>query len=326
MKKIKDLAKAVFAVIADAGGGWSSHKAPRLGAALAYYTVFSIGPLLLISVAIAGVVFGAEAASNQIYETLHGLVGEAGATVVQDAVKNADKPDTSVLATILGIASLLFGASGVFGELHDALNTVWGVKAKELKGLRNIVGILKERLLSFSMVLGTGFLLLVSLVVTSVLSVVGKWLSSTLPGGEVVWQIINFIIAQAVITSIFAAIFLYVPDVRMRWREGVIAGFVTAIMFNLGKLAIGVYIGKADLASTYGAAGSLIVLLVWIYYSSQILYFGAEMSRALAHKLGTQVTPRREAATVIVDPSVPAAEPQPGQPKPKTVNPTLAIH
>lgn len=265
-----------------------------MGAALAYYTVFSIGPLVLIAVAIAGLVFGRDAAQNEIFHTLKGLVGASGADVIQAAVQGASKQRTGILMTIVGTAVLLFGASGVFGELHAALNNIWSVKLRRV----GIIGTVRERFLSLTMVLGVGFLLLVSLVLTTALAIVGKWLASWLPGGEVLWQAVNFAISLGVIAVLFALLFKFVPDVKQRWREVLIAGAVTSVLFSLGKLGLGLYLGKSNVGSAYGAAGSLIVLLVWIYYSAQIVYFGAELSRALAAAAHVDVAPARIAKSV----------------------------
>jgi len=295
MKLPKPLQR-VAAVAADAYKGWNAHKAPRMGGALSYYAAFSMGPLILIGIALAGIFFGREAANGQIFDELKGLLGAEAAAGIQAVVKGSATHSKSLVATILGVVSLLLGASGVFAELHDALNTIWGVKLKENQG---IWAVIKDRFLSISMVLGTGFLLLVSLLLSAGLAFVGNWLSSTLPGGEALWQIINFFISLAVISLLFTGLFKYVPDVKIRWRESLLAGLFTAVLFEIGKFGLEMYIGKAGVASAYGAAGSIIVLLLWAFYSAQILYFGAELSRALAHAFGTEVKPRRIAEAVL---------------------------
>lgn len=286
-----------FAVLRGTVDRWFDHKAPRMGAALAYYTAFSVGPLLLIAISLAGLLFGPEAARNEVFQQLRGIAGDDAARAIQDAVQGADKESTSILTSLVGLVMLLFGATGVFGELHDALNTIWGVEAKA----QGLLTILRERFLSFTMVLGTGFLLIVSLVLTAALGFLGKWLSSSLPGGEVLWQIVNGVVSFAVISLVFALILKYVPDIRVRWREMLVGGFVTGLLFSVGKLALGLYVGKVALASTYGAAGSLLVLLLWVFFSAQILYFGAELSRALTKAAGVEVKPRRTAVKVFGD-------------------------
>jgi membrane protein len=296
---MKAFFKRILAIAGDAFDGWVDHKAQRMGAALSYYTAFSIGPMLLIAIAITGFIFGQDAARNHVFEALRHEIGSSAATVVQEAVKGAAKPASSIIASIVGVIVLLFAASGVFGELHDAMNTIWGVKMKENQGLKNFI---VERFMSFAMVLGTGFLLLVSFVTTAILSAVGSAMSERLPGGEFLWQVVNFVLTFGIITLLFASLFKYVADIRVRWREVLMAGAVTSLLFSLGKLALGLYIGKTGVESSYGAASSLIVLLVWVYYSSQILYFGAELARALTVAAKVKVVPARGAVEVDVTP------------------------
>ncbi len=206
--------KAIFDLIKDSFKDWSEDKAARLGAALAYYTIFSLGPLLLIAIAIAGLVFGEEAARGQIVNTIGGVTGSDAAGVIEQTIQNANKGGGDIIATVIGIATLLFGASGVFGQLKDALNTIWEVKKKEGLGF---MATIKERFLSFTMVLGTGFLLLVSLVLTAAISALGVFLRNTLPGGDLLWQIINFLISLGIVTLMFALLFKYLPDVKIAW-------------------------------------------------------------------------------------------------------------
>jgi membrane protein len=302
--------RALMAVVKDAFNGWSEHRALRMGASLAYYTVFSLGPMLLIAIVIAGAVFGREAASNQVFETLKDLMGPSGADVAQKAIAGASQEGASILASIVGGVTLLFGASGVFSELNQALNDIWSVTLRKV-GMWNT---LRERFLSMTMVLGVGFLLLVSLLLTAALGVIGRWLEGWLPGGEAIWQVVNFIVSFALISFLFAAIFKYVPDIKVRWREVLIAGAVTSLLFSLGKLGLGLYLSKGAVGSAYGAAASLIVLLVWVYYSAQILFFGAELSRALTLAARAKVTPARMADGVrpkLTDSQMPPAWPKP---------------
>jgi membrane protein len=287
-------------VVKDAGEGWLTDNASRLGAALSYYTVFSIGPLILIAVAVAGLFFGRDAAQKQIYDTLSHFVGTSGASAVAEVVKSAAQPSKSVIATLIGIVTLIVGATGVFGELHSALNLIWKVEPKPGRGLW---AFFRERFLSFAMVMGTGFLLLVSLLMTAALSALGSWLTDSLPGGAALWQIINFFIALAVVSGIFGLLFALVPDVRVPWKCVWPAAFVTGLLFSLGKFALGFYIGKANIASSYGAAGSLIVVVVWVYYSAQILYFGAELVRAHVAERHVEVQPKSIAQPIQPKPS-----------------------
>ncbi|MDQ6693283.1 MAG: YihY/virulence factor BrkB family protein [Chloroflexota bacterium] len=282
--------KAVLDLFKDSFKEWGEDKVPRLGAALAYYTIFSIGPLLLIAIAVAGLVFsGAQA---QMVSTIQGMVGKEGADTIASAIKSASKPSSSIIATIIGLITLLFGASGVFGQLKDALNTIWEVKPKPGLG---ILAMLRERFLSFGMVLGTGFLLLVSLVVTAAVSALGSFLSSNLPGGEFLWQIINFAISILIVALMFALLFKFLPDAKIAWKDVWVGSIFTAVLFTLGQLGLGVYLGKGSVGSAYGAAGSIIIVLVWIYYSAQIMFFGAEFTQVYAKKYGSRVVPTENA-------------------------------
>jgi membrane protein len=270
-------------------------KAPRLGAALAYYTAFSLAPLLVIVIAIAAMVFGQEAAQGQIVGTIQGFVGENGARAIQEMIAGASKHGSGITATIVGVITLLFGASGVFGQLQDSLNTIWEVQPKPGRG---IWGFIRDRFFSLTMVLGTGFLLLVSLVLTSAISMLGEFLGSRLPGGETLWHGVNLILSLGITTLIFALIYKYVPDVKIQWRDVFVGALVTGALFTLGKFLIGLYLGKSTIASTYGAAGSLIVVLLWVYYSAQILFFGAEFTQVYANKYGSRVVPDSNADPV----------------------------
>lgn len=289
---MKQSFKTGFSVLKATFSDWSDDHAPRLGAALAYYTVFSIAPLLLIVVAIAGLVFGRDAAQEQIFGQLSGLVGEGGAEAIQGMLKAADKPHTGIISTVIGIATLLFGATGVFIQLQDALNTIWEVKPKPGRG---VWGFIRSRILSLAMVFGIGFLLLVSLVVSAGLAAAGKFLSDTMPGGEAVWHVVNFVVSFAVIALLFTMMFKYLPDVKIAWRDVWLGGVLTALLFTLGKYALGMYLGRASVSSAYGAAGSLIVVLLWVYYSAQILFFGAEFTQVYANKFGKHLEPAENA-------------------------------
>lgn len=274
----------LFNVFKEAAKDFGEDKAPRLGAALAYYTLFSIAPLLLVAIAIAGFVFGEEAARGQIFAQMRGLIGNEGAGALQDMVKSAAKPKTGTMATIVGLATLLFGASGVFGQLKDALNTIWEVEPKKGGGVLHFI---KDRFLSLAMVLGVGFLLLVSLVLDAAIAAFGKFAGNRMPGGEGLWHGVEMVISLCVVTVLFALIFRYLPDIRIAWRDVWLGAGFTALLFVVGKFALGVYLGKKATASSYGAAGSLIVLLLWVYYSAQILFFGAEVTQVYARKHGS---------------------------------------
>jgi membrane protein len=276
--------KIFFGLFKQTLSEFGEDKVPRLGAALAYYTIFSIAPLLLIAIAIAGFVLGKDAAQGQLLIQLKGLLGPAAATAIEEMIKNAAKPKAGTIATVVGVVTLLFGATGVFGELHDGLNTIWDVKKKKVSG---IFGFIKDRFLSMAMVMGIGFLLLVSLIVDTVVSVMGKWMESRLPGGETLWQIIQLGLSFAVITVMFAMIFRFLPDLKIEWHDVWFGAAFTSFLFVMGKFALAFYFGKAAVGSSFGAAGSLVLLLVWIYYSSQILYFGAEFTQVYARSHGS---------------------------------------
>jgi membrane protein len=271
-------------------------QAPTLGAALAYYTVFSLALLLLIAIAIAGLVFAREAAQGEIFDQLRGLLGEASGKAIQDVVQNANaKPTTGLVATFIGFVTLLFAASGVFGQLQTSLNVIWGVQPKPGRGVLRII---QDRILSFGFILVVGFLLLVSLFLTVAIALVGQWFGGMVPGMETLVQILNSVLSLALITLLFAMIFKFLPDAKIAWHDVWIGAFITAALFTAGKFALGFYLGKSGVDSSYGAAGSLIVLLLWVYYSSQILFFGAEFTQVYANRFGSHVAPADNAVAV----------------------------
>ena len=237
---------------------WQEDNASRLAAALSYYSIFSLGPLLLIAITIAGFFFGEEAVRGQLAQQIEGLVGRQGAEFVQTAIAKASNRGTGLLATVIGIATLLFGASGLFGELHSALNQIWEVEPKKDRG---IIGTIKERFLSMTMVLGIGFLLLVSLVISAGITALSTVLGDALPGSALLWQAVNVVISLGVITLLFALIFKVLPDAEVAWRDVWVGAAVTAVLFTIGKLLIGLYLGRASVADSFGAAGSIIVIL-----------------------------------------------------------------
>jgi membrane protein len=281
----------------EAAFAWSRDRAPRLGAALAYYTVFSLVPFLVVVIALIGLVFGQDAAQSAILSQIATLVGEQSAAAIKDMIQRADQPSTGLFATGLAVATLLLGASGVFGQLQDALNTVWGVEPKEGRG---VWGFIKDRFLSFVAVLGTGFLLLVSLILSSALAAFGKWFNGLLPLPEAVMQLLNFTLSFIVITGLFALIFKSLPDAKVAWRDVWIGAALTAALFTVGKFALGLYLGKSNVASAYGAAGSFVLVLLWVYYSAQILLYGAEFTQVYANRFGERIVPAPDAQ--VTDP------------------------
>jgi membrane protein len=277
--------KRWFSLLKDTFNAWREDKASRLGAALAYYTIFSIGPLLLVIIAVVGFVLGRQATEGTLVGTISGVVGSDGAKVIQDAVKNASKPGAGILASVIGLVTLLLGASGIFGQLQDALNTVWKVEPPEGGG---IIGMLKARIPPFLMLLGCGLLLLASLVANSVLSVLGNFLSTTLPGGALLWQVVNFVITLGVMTLLFAMIFKVLPITEIAWKDVWVGAALTSFLFTVGQFALAFYLSISNVGSPYGAAGSIVVVLVWIYYSAQILLFGAEFTRVYSERHGSR--------------------------------------
>lgn len=254
---------------------WSNHQAPRLGASVAFYSILSFAPLLILITAIIGLVFGHEHAQGALIGEASQLIGDRGADAVQNLLRSAQKPKSGAFAGIVAFLTLLFGASGVFAELQDALNLMWDVKGKAASGF---LGLVKQRLFSFGMVLSIGFLLLVSLLLSAALAFLGHSFGQLVPVPPAVLEVINFIVSFAVIAVLFALMFKYVPDAKVPWKDAVVGAVGTALLFTIGKLLLGLYLGKAGVGSAYGAAGSLVAVVVWIYYSAQIFFFGAEFT------------------------------------------------
>lgn len=280
--------KVIFRLLKESFSEWQQDKASLLAAALAYYTVFSITPLLVIAIAITGAVFGQDTARKEIMTQVNGLVGAQGAQVIETALTNADQPQLGGIASLISVVILLIGASGVFAQLQEALNTVWNVRAKPNAGIGEFI---RKRLLSFGMVLTIGFLLLVSLILSAVLSGISNLRINVLPGFDSLWQLVNFALSFGFISLLFALIYKYLPDVKIRWQDVWVGSIITALLFTIGKFLIGLYLGQGSLGSTYGAAGSLIVFLAWVFYSAQILLFGAEFTQVYARKYGGKIRP-----------------------------------
>jgi Predicted membrane protein len=286
-----------FGLLKQTFSEWLEDKAPQLGAALAYYTVFSLAPLILVLLAIVGLLFRNDpgGAWNKITEQMSYFLDKSAVEVVQNIAQKATHPNKSLAATIIGILLALFGASGVFGQLQDALNTIWGVKVKPGGG---IWGFLRSRFLSFAMVGGVCFLLLVSLTMEGVLKGFSHYVQAVLPGGIVIALAVYWIFDLAVVILLFAIIFKFLPDAKIQWRDVWIGAAMTAIFFAFGKWALGLYLGSGSAASAYGAASSLITLLLWVYYSSQILLFGAEFTQVYACRAGRGVAPDEHATRI----------------------------
>jgi len=287
---------SVVQLIKDTFSEWTEDKVPRLAAALAYYTAFALAPLLLIAIAVAGLVFGHEAATNQIGQQLSGLLGPSAAEAVNAMVQaSSANKGGGILASIIGVVTLLFASSGVFGELQDSLNTIWEVQPKPNQG---ILATLKQRFFSFAMVLGVGFLLLVSLVLSAALGALGGLVGGDQANQSLVWKAINFVVSFGVTTLLLALIYKILPDAKVQWRDVWVGALVTALLFTLGKAALGWYLGRPGTTSTYGAAGSFVALLLWVYYSAQILFFGAEFTQVYAKAYGSKIEPAENAIPV----------------------------
>ena len=278
-------------LLQDAYAGWKKHEDSKLGASLAYYAILSLAPLVIIVIAIVGLVFGTESARAGLLTQVQGLVGSEGVQMIGTMITSAQKPTTGIISTVLGVVMLLFGASGVFGELHDSLNKIWEVKTKPGKGFW---GIIRERFVSFGMVLGIGFLLLVSLLLSAGLAALGTYLGQVLPVPTLVLESANLLVSVLVITLLFAAIYRFLPSERLPWNDLWVGSLGTSIFFVVGKFLVGFYLGRASVGSAYGAAGSLVVLLVWIYYAAQLFFFGAEFTFAYARRHGSKRKNERE--------------------------------
>jgi len=282
----------ILSIFNESFDGWSKHKGPRLGASLAFYTLLSIAPLLLVLVSVLGLVLGHRAAETDIISPVELLVGRQGALVAQALLEGSRNTSQGILAAAFGLITLLFGASSVLVDLRDALNTIWGVPTPNLSWLKRITSFIQERLFSFALVLAVGFLLLVSLAISTWLAALGAWSSSVLPAHEAILQLLNFIVSFLITTSLFSAIYKFLPDIKIEWRDVILGGAVTSLSFTIGKLILGIYLARGSFASTYGAAASIVVLIVWVYYSGQIFFLGAELTKTSANNYGSQ--PERE--------------------------------
>lgn len=271
-----------WTMLKDTFAGFIEDSALSRGASIAYFTIFSIAPVIVICVAIAGLAFGDEAANGAITGQLSGLMGQQGAEAVQTMVASASNKSSGIIATIVGIGTLLITASGVFGEMQSSLNAIWKVPA-----LTGVSGILKARAASLGLVAALGFLLLVSLVASTAISALGNYLSSFVPGMELLLQVVNFLVSFAMVSALFAAIYKILPDKALDWHDVLVGAVATAFMFTLGKTLIGLYIGSSQVASSYGAAGAFVIVLLWIYYSSLIFLLGAEFTKVWSARHGT---------------------------------------
>jgi membrane protein len=277
-----------FSLLKQTFKGWQKDNATVWCAALAYFTIFSLGPLLLIVISITGLVFSKTSAENNIYTQIQALLGSGGANMIETIIHHAKKPTAGIYGTVIGTITLMLGAVGMFGQLQQMLNTIWGVTQKPKSGM---IGLVKSRLLNFSMIGVIAFLLLVSLVASTVIAGVGTYLGRLLPFSSIILEICNFLLSFIIISILFAFILKVLPDVEIKWKNTWVGAVVTSLLFTIGKAVIGIYIGHSGLSSEYGAAASLVILLLWVYYSSQILFFGAEFTKFYTLWQGYTIVP-----------------------------------
>jgi membrane protein len=311
------------ALFEESASEWSKHNAPRLGAALSFYTLLSLAPLLLVLVSVVSLVLGPDAAVKGVIEQIQALAGVEAARAARLLMLSPRNTAHGILATAFGVITLLFGASAVMVELRDALNTIWDAQQPQLIGLKKISGFLKERLFSFALVFAVGFLLLVSLAISAWIAAVGAYYAAFLPVSEALLHLVNLVVSFFVVTALFAAIYKFVPDVRIQWEEVILGGAVTSALFSVGKLALGIYLGKASFASAYGAAASIVVLIVWVYYSAQIFFLGAELTKAFANRYGSRPSHHPNGMVVPAKTNTPPQPPRaPGASEKDPANPT----
>lgn len=282
--------KTILPLLKETLASWNAHKAPKMGAALAYYTAFSLAPLVVLVVGLVSLAIEQNAARTEIVTQFSGLMGKEGGATVEAILAHSAQQDAGLWATIVGFVVLLVGASGVFGELQDSLNTIWEVPPRE----RRWLSLIRERLVSFAMVFALGFLVLVSLVLSAGIAALGGYMKGVLPGFDTLWESANSLVSLIVVTLLFAGLFRFLPDVKVAWRDVWTGATITAALFVLGKFLLGFYIGRSAFASAYGAAGSLIIVLLWVFYSAQIFFFGAEFTRAYARRHGSHRDGPRE--------------------------------
>jgi membrane protein len=294
-------------LVKQAVSAWMDDYAPSMGAALAYYTMFSIAPLLLIAISVAGLVFGMDAARGEVVAQLQGLMGDSAARAIEAMVQSANKPGEGLASTLVGTALLLVGATTVFAELQDALDRIWRAPERTKRG--GIWNLLRERLLSFGLILAIGFLILVSLVFSAAMAALGRWLGPAFEGWEALAHVVDFVVSFTLVSGLFALIYKVLPRVHVAWHDVWIGAVVTAALFTVGKLLIGVYIGKSGVTSVFGAAGSFAVLLLWVYFSAQIFLLGAEFTWVYAHQLGSlRAHPRTEVGLERTAAGIPRTE------------------
>jgi membrane protein len=309
-KKLKHIRwRDIRSLLADSFGNWNRHNDTRLGASLAFYSLLSLAPLVLVIASIAGLVFGHRAATHAIVQEAQATIGPAGAEIIRGFFQGSRNESHGVIAGIAGLITLLFSASGVLVELHDTLNAVWEIPGPNINGVRYFIVYIKQRLFSFAMVLAIGFLLIISLAITTFIASLGAFSVLKFPGAEILLHIANSLVSFIVISCVFAAIYKVVPDVHLTWRDVILGGAVTSLLFTLGKLILGIYLGRASYSSMYGAAASIVVAIAWVYYSGQIFFLGAEFTHSFAQRYGSQ--PKKTPKQMVKSASDAAPEEQP---------------
>jgi membrane protein len=289
--------RTILALLKEMVFEWYADRGPRLGAALAFYTLFSLAPLLIIVMAIAALAFGQEVAHTQLVEQIEGLIGMEGARAIQTMIENASKPSSGIAATLIGLATLLFGATIVFSELQDALNIIWKIPSRPERGM--VIGLIRDRFLSFVMVLAIGFLLLLAMLANTALTTIAQIFREAFPSQTYILRVANSALFLVIITLLFAMIYKFLPDTDNAWGDVLLGAMVTSLLFAIGKFLIGLYLVYSSITSAYGAAGSLVVVLVWVYYSAQIFYFGAEFTKVYAARRGHKVVRRDDAEPMM---------------------------
>lgn len=287
----------LWLVVKAAFAGWWTDNVPRMGAALAYYTLFALAPVLIVVIAVGGIAFGPEAVRGQIVSEIQGLIGREGAQTIQGMLEAASRTSPRIAVTIIGIVTFFLGATGAFLELQGALDTIWRVTPKSRGSI--LRDLLMQRLVSFGLVLGFAFILMTALVVSAALAALSGYVGNAFPGAAAFWKVADLVLSLAVISLLFGLIYKVMPDVKLAWKDVWVGALVTAGLFTLGKTLIGLYLGASAMISTYGAAGSVVIILVWVYYSSQLLLLGAEFTRAYVLEFGTEPSPARGAKMAL---------------------------
>lgn len=305
-------------LVKAAVSSWSDDYAPSMGAALSYYSVFSMAPLLVIVIAIAGLVFGPEAARGEVFGQLRGLMGDESAKAIESLLESASKPSHGFFSALIGVGVLLVGATTVFGELQDALDRIWRAPARDRSG--GLWGLVRSRLLSFGMILGIAFLLMVSLVLSAATSALGHWWGSAFVGREILLQVVNLVVGFAMTTGVFAMIYKLMPRVTVRWHDVWLGAATTSLLFSLGRFLIGLYIGTSGIASGFGAAGSVAIIFVWTYYSAQIFLLGAEFTWVYAKTFGSMRDVLEHPGTQRAGPAQAAQAAQSASPAPPSAS------